>query len=113
MPQRPAATLVATASETDTQCPPKGASRLSVELVDAVGEGLHDNLALELQARRQIPCLDRQFTVDDGEPLDLLPAVEMLVERVDVPADHVPGLLVACDLCERLVAQAVSWRPTR
>ena len=113
MPQRPAATLVATAlGDRRHPRPPKGSSPLGVELVDAVGEGLHDDLALELEAWCQIACLDGQFAVDDSEFLDLLPSVELVVQRIDVAAYQLVGLFVAGDLGEG-GRPGRSWRPIR
>src|SRR5690606_30048259 len=45
---------------------------------------LGDHLALELHARGDLALLDGEVLVEDGEALDLLPAVQARVELVDV-----------------------------
>ena len=82
-----------------------------VKPVDPVAVLVDHHLALELQTRRQLAGFHRELAVDDCETLDLLPAVEMLVELLDVALDRFPSLRIPSNHAEVLVAQAVRRRP--
>src|SRR5262249_44448721 len=57
---------------------------VAVERVEVGGMPALDHPALELQRRRQRAVLDGQLVIEDGEPLDRLPARQPRVELVHV-----------------------------
>src|SRR5207342_1741488 len=68
------------------------ARSLAVHGVEEVAVLLLDDPALELETRRELPCLDGQVRWQDREVLDRLPPRQPLVELLDVACEQFPHL---------------------
>src|ERR1700675_2473039 len=69
-----------------------------IHLFDDVGVLLVEDTALELQCRRDLTVVDREFLRKDFKPLDLLVAREGLVHFRDQFADPVVNLLIPAQI---------------
>ena len=74
-------------------------------------ELLHDYLTTQLHARREVAGLDGELAVDDRESLDLLPAIQLQVQLVDVAGDQFLCLVVAGYLDEGIARQTLFAGP--
>src|SRR5271166_5604397 len=86
-------------------------SSLFVESREAVCKLLHDYLATQLHARREIAGLDGELAVDDRESLDLLPAIQFQVQLVDVAGDQFLCFPIAGYLGEGIALQTMLAGP--
>ena len=78
-----------------------------VQLLDAVAVALGDDVALDLQGRRELAVGLAEVAVEDREALDLLDAREPLVDRVD------RGLQLGADRRVRRERGGVAGRDAR